>query len=204
MNNMINFVKENLSKTISIKADEQKEKEKKLTKPTVKKVKASETSTEKLKGINYVTGRMWWLRAIFFAARFFHRKNIYTEIARELVYTKSHRTVFDVRTHETLSALEDICIERNVIKIYFDRRNKAQLDQAAASHGIDQFYWFGKRRMPDITITDFGVRGRRNEVAVKDPNDFFKYAHYAVDHSYMVKYRRKENVIYEKRDNNKN
>lgn len=79
-------------------------------------------------------------------------------------------------------------VERNVIKIYFDKRNKEQLDHYVAAHGDgDQFIWFPEKAIPNIVITDLGLLDQPNEYTLENPNDFFDYAAYAVSKSYMVR-----------------
>lgn len=143
----------------------------------------------------YVTGRMWWLQCIVHEAMnggvVIHNKseaqNVYTEIRHEQVIIDTR----DAHSHSNILDADGSpigrTIERNVIKIYFDKRNKEQLDQSVAGNDQNQFVWFSRKRIPDIVITDYGLNGEPNEVAVENPNDFFKYAEYIVKKSYMVK-----------------
>lgn len=140
------------------------------SKKTPKKVKTNNS-------VRTVDDRLLWLKMVTREAThdgFFKlttKKNMYVEVDQQ--YLTTTKIGFNRP------------FKRNVLKIYFSRNNKEQLDRLAAVHGGREFVWF--TRKPDIVITDFALRGERNTVMVKKPSDFYKYAEWAIKHADYVK-----------------
>lgn len=141
------------------------------------KSKKTPNSKKANNSVRTVDDRLLWLKMVTREAThdgFFKlttKKNMYVEVDQQYLTS--------IMNGQSRS------FKRNVLKIYFDRNNKEQLDRLAAVHGAREFVWF--TRKPDIVITDFAMRGERNTVMVKNPSDFYKYVEWAIKHADYVK-----------------